>query len=138
MLLNGTCLPDSLAARFNCSFCLTRLRKSERHFECLTEREKNDDQLRLSSLLCSLTVFNTNIDTFSDDTVAKSTTINDVEIVRRKSLPNTFVHDDTDGMSGDVEDTTGFTVIESMWHTLLDRTIALEDGERAIVPLSSR
>jgi hypothetical protein len=38
ILASGTGLPDSLAARFNCSLSLTRLRKSARHFECLTKQ----------------------------------------------------------------------------------------------------
>ena len=40
MLDKGTGLPDSFAARFNCSFTLTRVRKSERHLECLTEENE--------------------------------------------------------------------------------------------------
>ena len=40
MLESGTGLPDSFAARFNCSLSLTRLRKSERHLECLTKENK--------------------------------------------------------------------------------------------------
>lgn len=56
MLESGTGLPDSLAARFNCSLSLTRLRKSERHFECLT-KEKNFPpkiQRHNDQLLCSI------------------------------------------------------------------------------------
>lgn len=41
ILDNGTCFPDSFAARFNCSFNLTRVRKSDRHFECLTKQNGN-------------------------------------------------------------------------------------------------
>lgn len=40
ILESGTVVPFSLAARFNCSLSLTRLRKSERHFECLTEHKR--------------------------------------------------------------------------------------------------
>jgi len=39
ILASGTLLPDSFAPRFNCSLSLTRVRKSERHFECLTIKQ---------------------------------------------------------------------------------------------------
>ena len=34
-----------------------------------------------------------------------------------------FVDDNTDGMGSDVEDTSGLTVVELMWHTLVDGTV---------------
>ena len=40
MLESGTVLPVSFAARFNCSLSLTRVRKSVRHFECLTSHHR--------------------------------------------------------------------------------------------------
>lgn len=40
ILESGTFLPVCLAPCFNCSLSLTRLRKSERHFECLTKKRK--------------------------------------------------------------------------------------------------
>jgi hypothetical protein len=37
ILANGTVFPVSFAVRFNCSLTLTRVKKSVRHFECLTK-----------------------------------------------------------------------------------------------------
>ena len=54
MLAKGTCLPESLASRFNRSFSFTRVRKSVRHFECLTNHtDEKGDGLRWH-LLCSM------------------------------------------------------------------------------------
>lgn len=43
-------------------------------------------------------------------------------------LPNTFVDNNTNSMSSYVENTTGFTMIESVWHTFLYGTIALSEN----------
>ena len=129
MLDNGTCLPDSFAARFNCSFNLTRFRKSDRHFECLT-KVKNEFLLRLDDRSESLTVFDADIDAFRDDTMAemeRTTIVTSVVFGRESLSPNTFVNDDTNGVSGDVENAARFTMVESMWHTFLHGTIALND-----------
>lgn len=81
-------------------------------------------------VIFQLTVFNTNIDTFSDDTMTKTKRMtfgNDGEM---KFLPNTFVNDDTDGMSSYIENTASFTMIKSMWHTFLNSTITLKYMEK--------
>lgn len=55
-------------------------------------------------------------------------------------VPDTFVDDDANGMSSDVEDTTRLAVIESVRHTLLYRTIALrkEDALQEVGGASGR
>ena len=69
-------------------------------------------------------MFNTDIDTFGNDTVSKNDSI-EVNEFDELNIPNTFVNDNTNGMSSYVENTTGFTVIKSVWHTFLHSTITL-------------
>jgi len=56
-----------------------------------------------------LDVFNADIDTFWDDTST-----------------NLLVDDDTDGSLGNVENTSSGTVVDLVWHTLLESTITLD------------
>lgn len=39
---------------------------------------------------------------------------------------DSLVDNDTDGVLGDVVDSTGFTVVDLMWHTLLDGTVTFD------------
>jgi len=63
-----------------------------------------------------LDVFNTDIDTFWDDTST-----------------NLLVDDDTDGSLGNVENTSSGTVVDLVWHTLLESTITLDIDDISLV-----
>lgn len=43
-----------------------------------------------------------------------------------KYLPDSLVDDDSDGSSGDVEDSSGSSVVSLEWHTLLESSIGLD------------
>lgn len=44
---------------------------------------------------------------------------------------NSLVYDDTDGVLGDVVNSTSFTVVDFVWHTLLDGTITFDVNDVA-------
>ena len=71
-------------------------------------------------------MFNSNIDAFGNNTMTeRKELLVDLYFTVSNHLPNTFVYNDTNSMSSNVENTTCFTMIESMWHTFLYGTIAL-------------
>ena len=49
----------------------------------------------------------------------------DVDFLGDDPGADTLVHDDTDGVLGHVVDSTSFTVVELVGHTLVERTVAL-------------
>lgn len=42
------------------------------------------------------------------------------------SATNSLIHNDSEGMGCDIVDATGLSVVDFVWHTLLDCTIALK------------
>lgn len=84
-----------------------------------------------------LDVFNTNIDTFWDDT---STNLNIWYNQGSKDIVSAVGHDiyllvddDTDGSLGNVENTSSGTVVDLVWHTLLESTITLDIDDISLV-----
>lgn len=74
-------------------------------------------------------MFNSNVNSFSNNTMTKNEKLDFLEIFL-KHIPNTFVNNNTNSMSSYVKNTTGFTMIESMWHTFLYGTITLKRNNK--------
>ena len=50
-----------------------------------------------------------------------------IDTLAENALTVELVHDNTNGMSGDVVDDTGLSVVHLVGHTLLDGTVTLEN-----------
>ena len=56
-----------------------------------------------------------------------------IKCVRCRNVIYLLVDDDTDGSLGNVENTSSGTVVDLVWHTLLESTITLDIDDISLV-----